>query len=132
MAYEETLKSISLDVDSSLGFYTGVPGLPGSTDPNYGKQYCFVKIVDDHKVGLAVAATDLVIGVLQNKPQVPGQAGTIGFFGVSNIMVAGAVTAGDLLAPDGEGHAVTDAVHGKWVALLDATTAGELVPALRV
>jgi hypothetical protein len=131
MAYEESLKSISLDVDATLGFYTGVSGLPGSTDPNYGKQYCFIKIVSAHKVGLATAAGDEVVGILQNKPQVPGQAGTVGIFGVSNVMAAGVLAAGVRIGPDAGGRAIVNAT-GRWLTLAAATTAGELVPALRV
>lgn len=131
MAYEESLKSISLDVDGTLGFYTGVPGTPGSTDPNYGKQYCFVKLVAAHKVGLATGSGDRTVGILQNKPQVAGQAGTIGFFGVSNVMAGGAIAPDTLVGPDANGRAVAN-VNGKWLTLAASTAAGELIPALRV
>ena len=55
MAYEESLRSITLNADSSLGIYTGVPGQPGSPDPHGGKQYHFVKVTGVHQVGLADA-----------------------------------------------------------------------------
>ena len=132
MSYEETLKSISLDADATLGIYTGVPGQPGSAVPNSGRQYRFVKITGAHQVGLAVAATDKCVGILQNKPQVPGQAATVGFHGVSNVVAGGAIAAGDMVAPDSQGRAVTDATNGKWQSLGIAAGAGELVPVLRV
>jgi hypothetical protein len=131
MAYDEALKSITLDVDATLGFYTGIAGMPGSTDPNYGKMYCFVKLVADRKVGLATAAGDEVTGVLQNKPQNAGMAGTIGIFGVSNIMIGAAVTYGQHLVPDSQGRGVSGAA-GKWMVLEGSSVVGSLVPALKL
>ena len=58
MAYDEAIRSISLDADSSIAVYTGVPGLPGSADPNGGKQYRFVKVTGAGTVGLATAAAN--------------------------------------------------------------------------
>jgi hypothetical protein len=131
MAYDESLKTISLDADASLGIYTGVPGLPGSAVPNTGKMYCFVKVTGVHQVGLAVLATNDVVGIMQNKPQNPGMAATIGYTGVSNLQVAGVVTAGSRVAPDATGRGVIDAVNGKWIALATSTVAGEIIPVLR-
>jgi hypothetical protein len=129
--YEESLRSISLDADATLGIYTGVPGQPGSAVPNYGKMYCFVKITGAHQVGLCVAATDLAVGIMQNKPQRPGAAATVGFSGVSNVITGGVVAAGDLVAPDAGGHAVKDLTNGKWQALAPGAS-GETIPVLRV
>jgi hypothetical protein len=117
MAYEESLKSISLNADSSLAVYTGVPGTPGSAEPNYGKQYTFVKVTGAHQVGLSTANTDNVVGVLQNKPQVEGQAATIGIFGVSNMIAGAAVAAGDKISSDATGRAVTTPGTGTPVVL---------------
>ena len=134
MAYEESLRSISLDADSSLATYTGVPGLPGSADPNYAKQYSFVKVTGAHQVGLATANTDLVVGVLQNKPQVNGQAATVAIRGVSNVIVGtGGVTAGDKISSDSNGHAVTTPGTGSPIVLgiaLNTAAAGSMVPVL--
>jgi hypothetical protein len=128
--YEEVLTSISLSADSSIGVYTGVPAQPGSAVPNYGKMYSFVKVTGANQVGLCVAATDLYIGVLQNKPQKPGAAATVGIIGVTNIIVGtGGVNAGDKVAPDANGHAVTDATNGKCIAL-QAGVAGSVVAVL--
>ncbi len=105
MAYEESLKSISLDADDSLAVYTGVPGMVGSASPNSGHQYKFVKVTGRHQVGLA-GAGDTVVGVLQNKPQVDGQAATVGIFGVSVVRTGGAVDPGDEVEVDANGCAV--------------------------
>lgn len=132
MAYEENLRSISFEADSSIGIFTGPPGVPGSAIPNNGMQYRFVKIVGKDTVGLAVAAADVVCGVLQNKPQQAGAAATVGYEGVSFVMSGGVISAGDLVAPDATGRAVTDAVNGRWQALHPAAAAGVLIPCFRV
>lgn len=131
MSYEEGLRSISLDADASIAVFTGVSGVPGAPATNYGKQYCFLKVTGEHAVGLAAVADAAVVGVLQNKPQVTGQAATVGIRGVSNVMLGGTVAAGDALGVKADGTAIksggTGAVVG--VALAGGTT-GTLVPAL--
>ena len=136
MSYEESLKSISLDADASLGIYTGVPGQPGSAVPNGGKQYTMVKLTGSHQVGLATAAGDVVLGVLQNKPQTPGAAATVGFTGVTNVVAGAAFAAGVDLVSDATGRAVakgaTPSGGKRLIALKPAAGANELVPALFV
>ncbi|MEO6204536.1 MAG: hypothetical protein ABIO67_04025 [Mycobacteriales bacterium] len=132
MAYEENLRSLTLEADASVGIFTGPPGVTGSAVPNTGMQYRFVKVVGADTCGLATAATDVTCGVLQNKPQQPGAAATVGYEGVTFLMSGGVVSAGNLLAPDGTGRAVVDAVNGRWQALRPAAAAGVLIPAFRV
>lgn len=134
MSYEESLRSVSLDADGSLAGYTGVPGLPGSAAPNYGKQYRFVKVTGADTVGLATAAGDVVIGVIQNKPQVASQASTVGIRGISNVMAGDVISAGDVLTSDAEGRAIKltdDATETAYaVAVQSASAAGHVIPAL--
>lgn len=134
MAYEELLKSLSLDADASLGIYTGVPGQPGSAVPNSGKQYTLVKVTGEHQVGLATAAGDVVVGVIQNKPQKPGAAGTIAIEGVTNVVAGAAVSAGASIVSDGTGRGIPQAATPsggkKLIALTIAAGAGELFSAL--
>ena len=132
MSYEEKVSSISLDADASIGIYTGVPGQPGSAVPSGGMQYRFVKVTGAHQCGLATAAADVTAGILQNKPQEPGAAATVGVSGVSNVLTSAAISAGALVAPTANGRAVTDATNGKWQALEPAAGADELIPVLRV
>lgn len=111
MAYDEGLRSISLAADATIAGYTGVPGLPGSADPNGGKQYKFVKVTGAKTCGLATGASkEVVIGVLQNKPQVTGQAATVAIRGVSRVVAGGAVDAGTTVTvnSDGEAEETTD------------------------
>jgi hypothetical protein len=130
MAYEESLRSITLNADSSLGIYTGVPGQPGSPDPHGGKQYHFVKVTGVHQVGLA-GATGAVVGVMQNKPQGTGHAATVGFHGVSKVVSDVAITAGAPIYSSADGQAAI-AGTGPVVGIALSTTAnpGELVNVL--
>lgn len=130
MAYNERIQSISLAADESVGKYTGVPGQPGSASPNSGMQYRFVKITGKSQCGLATAAADRVVGVLQNKPQYPGTAATVGIFGVTLMTAGAAVSAGDPVESDSEGRAVTSSGAGVGVALTASANAGELISVL--
>ena len=132
MAYDESLRSITLDADASLGIYTGISGMPGSAVPNAGMMYRFTKITGSHQAGLCTAAADKVVGIMQNKPQKPGMAATIGFHGISNCIASAAIAAGALVAPTADGRAVTDAVNGKYQAITPAAIAGEIFTVLRV
>jgi Uncharacterized conserved protein (DUF2190) len=135
MAYEETLKSFTLNADSSIGIYTGVPGVPGSTQPNNGHQYKFIKITGAHQCGLLAAVTEKAVGVLQNKPQGVGHAATVGFFGISKVRAAKAIAAGAPVYSTAAGLA-TDASAGgalqQGIAILAAGAADDLLPVLLV
>lgn len=136
MAYEETLRSVSLDADSSLAGYTGVSGTPGATSPNWGKQFRFVKLVGAHQVGLCTAASnEIAVGVMQNKPQVVGQAATVAVAGISMVQSGAAVTAGVPVKVDSTGRAIaatpgTDAALYVGVAVGSAAAADQLIPVL--
>lgn len=132
MAYEENLRSLSFNADASIGIYTGPPGLPGSAVPNTGMQYRFLRLTGAEQVGLATGATDVVCGILQNKPQVPGAAATVGYEGISQVMTGAAFPAGSLLAPGADGRAVVDNTNGRWQATRPSTGAGQVIPAFRV
>lgn len=132
MAYEESLRSITLDADSSIGIFTGPPGIPGSASPNSGKQFRWVKITDDGIVGLcSTGGTEMAIGVLQNKPQMVGDAAAVGFSGVSMCECGGSVAAGpvklDTTSRVVTGTYGTDVIRG--CAILSGAV-GELVPVL--
>ncbi len=130
-SYEESLTSISLDADSSLALYTGVSNVPGTAYPQAGFQYRFVKLTGAHKVGLATAVADAVVGVIQNKPQVTNMAATVSIEGVTLVVSGAAVTAGTAVGPDSTGRAIAagaNAVAG--YAIDAATAAGQLIPVL--
>jgi hypothetical protein len=130
MAYEESLRSITMNADASVGIYTGVPGTAGAADPNSGKQYCFVKVTGPHQVGMAVAADANVIGVLQNKPQGVGHAATVGYQGVSKVRVGVAVAAGGDVYADASGFGAATGTNKLGIALMAATAANQVIPVL--
>lgn len=132
MAYEESIRSITLNADSSVAVYTGVPGTPGAASPNGGKQYYFVKITGAHQIGLAGATDTTVIGVLQNKPQNTGNAATVAIRGVSKVAAGAAVSAGAKVYVDSTGRATSTAGSSILCgfALAAAANAGELIPVL--
>lgn len=130
MAYEESLRSITLNADSSLAVYTGPPGTPGAPNPHGGKQYHFVKVTGVHQCGIA-DADDVVIGVLQNKPQNAGNAATVGIRGVSKVVCDAAITAGTNVKVSADGQAAAaGAGPTVGVALTTTANAGELVSVL--
>jgi hypothetical protein len=130
--YEESIRSITLDADATLAEYTGVPGLPGSANPNGGNQYRFVKITGAHQCGIADDADTTVIGVLQNKPQVTGAAATVALRGVSLCEAGGTISAGDVISVDADGKAVGGATTPAQVVgiAVGGAAAGQLVPVL--
>lgn len=135
MAYEEALRTISLDADASVAEWTGVPGQPGSSVPNGGKQFRIVKITGAHQIGLSTAVVNEVsIGVLNSKPQVLGAAATVAISGVTNVVAGGTVAAGDGVKPAADGRGVT-AVPGTDNAVrvgiaLGSAAVGQLFPCL--
>lgn len=135
MAYEEAIRSVTLNADATLATYTGVPGTPGAAVPNGGKQYHFVKVTGVHQVGLAAAADTTVIGVLQNKPQYTGNAATVAIRGVSKVVSDKAVAAGVKVYVSADGQA-TDASGGGGspvgIAVSTTAAAGELLSVLLV
>ena len=130
MAYEETLVSITLDADASIGIFTGVAGMRGAPANAGGLQYRFLKVTGEHQTGLATAAADVCVGVLQNKPQGAGHAATVGVQGISMVEAAGAVGAGATVTTDNVGRATASTSNVKGIALHSAAAAGELIPVL--
>jgi hypothetical protein len=133
--YDEAIRTVTFLADSSLAGYTGVPGTPGSADPNYGNaQFRFVKIVGARTVGRGAAATDQpkIVGVCQNKPQVVGEAATVAIRGVSAVLAGGAINAGDPVKCDTTGRAVSDVALANpiGIAVEAASGANVLVPVM--
>lgn len=99
-------------------------------------QYKFVKISAADTVALCSAATDIPIGILQNKPSAAGRAASVRIFGVSKVSADAAIAAGDLLGTSADGQADpkvagTDTTHYvAGVALSACSNAGEIVSIL--
>jgi hypothetical protein len=130
MAYDETQRRISLDSDASLAIRTGVPGMPGSADPNSGKQYCFVKVVGEHQAGLVSAAGGPSIGVMQNKPQVLGEAASICISGVSLVAAGATLVAGDPVSVDATGRGAKWTTGSQVGTVIQGAAIGQLAVVL--
>lgn len=133
MAYDQNVRSVTFLADATVGVFTGVPGQPGSLNPNGGTQYKLVKLVGKDTVGLMINtdATNLLVGVIQNKPQRTGAAVTVAYEGITNVVSAGGIAVGDLLSADASGRAVTTA-GGGLRALQASTTVNEIISAMFV
>jgi len=126
MAYDETLRSVSLDGDASLAVWTGVPGQPGSAaSPNHGgKQYHFVRVTGNGIVGVANATSDDVVGVVQNKVQMVGQAATVAYLGISRVIAAKALAAGTKVTVASDGKATSGGAGPVVGIVITGTAAG--------
>lgn len=115
MAYEENLQTISKQAGSDLS----------------SRQYRFMTVNSSSQLAVAGAGV-AVEGILQDKPDASGRAGSLGIAGVSKVEAGAAFTAGDDLTPDSVGRAVTagtgDVVGA--TALEDASGAGSIVACL--
>lgn len=109
MAIEEQLRSISREASADLS----------------ALQY-FLMTIDSSGQVAATADGAAADGVLQDKPDAAGQAGTLGISGVTKVVAGAAVTAGDDIASDSTGRGILattgDVIAGK--ALSDASGAG--------
>jgi len=135
--YDESIRSITLDAHADLAVYTGVPGLPGSPQPNKGLQYRFVTVSGAHEVTICHHDSAYPIGVLQNKPQVAGAACTVAIRGVSLVEAGDTITAGQAIVVDagdkvGRGVPIGTPSAGTVVVgiALGGAAVGQLVPVL--
>jgi hypothetical protein len=89
---------------------SGIPRMPGSfaaaadyatTDNRHKAVY----LSDDFEITVASAATDPVIGILENKPD-EGEAAEVTMFGETEGKAADAITAGNFLVADSAGDLV--------------------------
>jgi hypothetical protein len=115
MAFEQTLRSI---------------GVPASADLS-ASQFCFMTVNSSGQLAAPTAGGD-ADGILQDKPNAQGVQGELAMLGVSKVVVGtGGVTAGDLLATDASGKAVTATTGNKILGRALATgAAGVIIPAL--
>ena len=113
MAYEQGLRNI---------------GVPASADLS-ASQFHFVVVNNNGQLALPAAGGD-GDGVLQDKPNAAGIEGEMAIGGVTKVG-AGGVTAGDLIATDNAGKAVTAAAGNKILGRALATgAAGVIIPLL--
>lgn len=72
-------------------------------------QYFFVKITNSSGTGQVALAGDgeFAIGVLQNKPSAAGDVAKVAISGIAKVEAGGSITAGDPVAVDASGNAVS-------------------------
>lgn len=95
------------------------------------KQYRAVKMVTGSKVDVASAATDICIGILQNKP-VSGATAEVLVFGISKIDSDTSLAIGVLIGPasDGQLQAAVATNYPIGHVVLASGAAGELASAI--
>ena len=80
------------------------PGIFTASADLSGKQFYFVKLSGAGTVTVCAAATDVPIGVLQNKPT-SGQAAEVMMLGISKVSSDAALSRGNLIGTSGDGQA---------------------------
>lgn len=104
------------------------------------KQYYFMKLSTSvaDTVTLAAAATDLCIGILQDKPAAAGRRGKVRILGISQVVSDGSGTAiaiGDRIGPNSSGKAVKKATadyNAAGIAMDASTTDGAVIRILLI
>lgn len=95
-----------------------VPGFKAGTEVAAvdlsAHQYKFAKMTANG-VNIATAATDAVIGVIQNKPKA-GEAVELDCDGVTKVISGGVIAKGAKVAPDANGKAVAYVSPGAYAA----------------
>ena len=115
MAYEESLQPKTFDAHADLS----------------SSQYRIVKMTADRTVGTAGGSTDDIIGVLQGTPE-SGDSANVATGGITKVLAASSVSAGDLVTADSNGKAtpvvavsdVSDGDLSKMTKILGKVTEG--------
>ncbi len=105
-----------------------IPGfaftLPASADLSTS-QYSFVEVDTAGEVALPATTATAILGVLQNKPTVQGQAASIMVNGISKITApASTVAEGDIIQASTLGQAVAHATGGNAVGRIVSGSSG--------
>ena len=98
-----------------------------------GKQYYFVKMDSDQQVILCTAATDKVIGILQNKPE-SGEAATVRILGRSKVVADAALAIGDIISTqtDGQAQVVAATEYSKGIVIKAVSNAAEVAEVILI
>lgn len=129
MAYTDRLERITYEAGETVAVPVGVPGFPGSVEPNIGTQYLFVKMHATRKdtVDLATAATDQIAGITTTKAQHLYTAVAVTKAGRVPVQAGEALAIGDYVIPGTGGRAfVGTSVTGVGIVVEPASAAGVL------
>lgn len=116
MAYSEQLDRKTYLAGDTVVKWVGVPGMPGSTEPNVGTQYLFVKIDPAAKDVVELAdGTDgeKVAGVTTTKAQHKRTGVAVAFSGRVPVQAGAPLAYGDYVKPGPGGQAVVAATKAE-------------------
>lgn len=114
---------------TTYGTYFVIPGATASADLS-SYQYTIVKAATWPQIQVASAATDSILGVLQNDPNAAGQPAEVACLGVCKVIAGGSITVGDHVTTNSTGYAATTTSannHVLGVALDTASTSGDII-----
>lgn len=86
-------------------------------------QFCLVKLSGNKTVVSLAAATDIPIGVLQNKPDAAGKEAVVMVVGRTKIVGGATLSAGALISPGATGKALAAVAASYTVGQLEEGTA---------
>lgn len=101
--------------------------LPCSEDLS-SHQFGIVQLDASGDLEKGESATDLLVGVLQNKPE-SGEMATYRFHGTSKVKAGGSISIGDWVTSDSSGHAVATTTDGNITIgrALEAADDGDII-----
>lgn len=108
--------------------------LPAAADLS-GQQFNFLTIAADGRVNVSAAATEDIIGILQNKPAAAGREAKVRVAGVSKLEMGAAVNEGAYVTADSSGRGVATTTAADRVGarcLVASGAAGDVVKVLIV
>lgn len=124
MAYSERLVRYSHIAGASVVAYVGVPGFPGSVDPNIGTQYLIVKRgTAKDVVELATASTDVLLGVTTTKAQHANTAVAVAYSGTVPVQAGEPLALGAKVTAGAGGKAFTHSTGNALGTVVEAASA---------
>jgi len=108
-----------------------IPGMSAGADLST-KQFHLMKLDSSARAVAAAAASDELIGVLQDKPSAANQAAAVAYSGKSKVAIGDTVSIGDKLYSDGNGKGIpfaTAAGDTDWIIgiALEAGVNGDII-----
>lgn len=102
-----------------------------SKSDNSAKQYYAVELTAADEVDVANGATDLIVGILQNKPKA-GESAAVLSAGISKAVAGGTIAAGNRVGTDANGKLVAKTADADLVCgiALNAAASGEVFSVL--
>jgi len=119
MAYDSTSGCVDLTLSSAADLSSA--------------QYHFVKLTADTTINLCTGATDVPVGVLQNKPSAAGRAAVVRCAGVSKLKFSASLAAGTIVAckaTTGDAQAAVGTQHVAGQVVEDGGAANQIGTAL--